>query len=309
MTQRRQRELSRSETDESIQNHGQHSPPERAPDESSPSSGDGDPGQSHSTDHIETPRGAGEQHLPSGYARPVNDKHVIDVGFEPSNTEAAVEASTEAAAYARRAAEGSSSHAEPQDSGIIPPERGVPAIPEASPMGRVGPDHEGTNTHQTSAPGDGDGSKKIRVTLGSAIQAEISQAILDGTIENFIDKVRGFIQSLFRLLETTDSGAEVLGNLVRRVREELQREIEVEEQAAGSSPGGGDATGLGSGPETGGAPGSQGSKVAGLDPAMLRLMWSLFKTPEFQQFTAKMIAQSLRGGLKQPLSSNQSSVQ
>lgn len=288
MIQRRQRELSHSETseaDESVQNQKQHSPPEPMPGESLPPSAD--PGQSHS---IETAGNTGEENSPSGYARPDDDKHAGNAGLEPSNSEVAAEAT----AYVPQAVERSSSHGARQDFGFTPLEGHVPITPA---IGQAGPDHHGTDTHQTGTPGDEDTSKKTRVTLGTAIQAQISQAILDGTIEDFIDKIRGFIQSLSRLLETTDSGAEILGNLVRRVREELEREIQIEAQATEDGAGGEDTTGLGSGPETGGTPGFRGSRAVGFDPAMFRLMWSLLKTPEFQQFTSKMIAQTLKGGL------------
>lgn len=282
--QRRHRGPSGSESDESVRSHGQYSPPECTPGKDfSPS---GDPGESRGA---ETSEKTVEETAIFGTDEPGGDKHAAPAGLEPSDAEITVEATT----FDRPPADGSAPHEQLENTDVAAREGKVPAVPGT---GQAGHDRGGTG-----APDEDGASKTPYVTLGMAIQAEISQAILDGTIEDFIDKTRGFIQSISRFLESTDAGAEVIGNLVRRVREELQREIEVEPQAVGGSAGEEGATGSGSVFGAGATPGFPGAKAAGFDPAILRLMWSLFKTSEFQQFTAKMIAQSLKAGLKQPL--------
>jgi hypothetical protein len=148
---------------------------------------------------------------------------------------------------------------------------------------------------QTPEGGPANSSPGTRLTFGVAIQSEVSRVILDGTAEHAVNSVRDFIQWILRLLQSTDAGAEVVLNLIRRVREELEKEITVDPQTPSGTDTGETSSGLALGTE----PGKPEVKAGILDPAMLRVMWSLFKTPEFQQFTAKVVAQSLKDAARQ----------
>ncbi|MDN5344335.1 MAG: hypothetical protein PWQ18_446 [Clostridia bacterium] len=144
---------------------------------------------------------------------------------------------------------------------------GGPAAAGANPPG------QGSSPGQSQFPGQGQ-----PLTLAAHSQALIREAVINGSVNHILGELRGWIEKIRTFLLYADTGIETTNNIVNVAKGTLEKEL-------GLSP---------ASPEAGAA-------SMQLPASSLQLIWNLFRTPEFQQFTGRMLAQVLKAGFTPPV--------
>ncbi|WP_258358496.1 hypothetical protein [Moorella sulfitireducens (nom. illeg.)] len=115
------------------------------------------------------------------------------------------------------------------------------------------------------------------LTLAAHSQALFREAILNGSVNQVLAELRVWIEKIRAFLMYADTGIETAGNIVNIAKGTLEKEL-------GLAP----------------AAGTAGTISMQLPASSLELVWNLIRTPEFQQFTGRMLAQVLKIGLNPP---------
>ncbi|WP_406676816.1 hypothetical protein [Moorella sp. ACPs] len=115
------------------------------------------------------------------------------------------------------------------------------------------------------------------LTLAAHSQALFREAILNGTVNQVLDELRVWIEKIRAFLLYADTGIETAGNIVNIAKGTLEKELGLSPAAATTGP-----------------------VTMQLPTSSLQLVWNLIRTPEFQQFTGRMLAQILKMGLTPP---------
>ncbi|WP_141304831.1 hypothetical protein [Moorella sp. E308F] len=115
------------------------------------------------------------------------------------------------------------------------------------------------------------------LTLAAHSQALFREAILNGTVNQLLDELRVWIEKIRAFLLYADTGIETTGNIVNIAKGTLEKEL-------GLTP----------------ATSTTSTTSMQLPASSLQLVWNLIRTPEFQQFTGRMLAQVLKMGLNPP---------
>lgn len=100
--------------------------------------------------------------------------------------------------------------------------------------------------------------------------ALLREAILNGSANNLCHNLHLWIEKARLFLNYADAGVETLNNIVNVTRDNLAR-----------------ATGAA-------APGEFGAESLAMPASSFKLFWDLIRTPEFQQFFGRMLAQMLQ---------------
>lgn len=108
------------------------------------------------------------------------------------------------------------------------------------------------------------------VTLAIYTQDLVREAIVSGSVNNLCNNLHLWIEKIRLFLNYADAGVETLNNIVNVTRENLAQ-----------------AAGLQLTPEVNKAP-------LTLPASSFKLFWDLIRTPEFQQFFGRMLAQLLQ---------------
>ncbi|KYH31967.1 hypothetical protein [Neomoorella mulderi] len=115
------------------------------------------------------------------------------------------------------------------------------------------------------------------LTLAAHTQALFREAILNGSVNQVLDELRIWIEKIRTFLLYADTGIETAGNIVNIAKGTLEKELGLSPAAATTGP-----------------------VSMQLPASSLQLVWNLIRTPEFQQFTGRMLAQVLKMGLNPP---------
>ncbi|WP_338833144.1 hypothetical protein MHLNE_20670 [Moorella humiferrea] len=115
------------------------------------------------------------------------------------------------------------------------------------------------------------------LTLAAHSQAFFREAILNGTVNQVLDELRVWIEKIRAFLMYADTGIETAGNIVNIAKGTLEKELGLASAASTAS-----------------------TTSMHIPASSLQLVWNLIRTPEFQQFTGRMLAQVLKMGLNPP---------
>lgn len=118
--------------------------------------------------------------------------------------------------------------------------------------------------------GDNPDNRGTSVTLAILTQGLVREAILSGSAHNLCNNLHLWIEKIRAFLNYADAGVETLSNIVNVARENLA--------------------------QTAGLPWTPEVKAASLalPASSFKLFWDLIRTPEFQQFFGRMLAQLLQ---------------
>ncbi|WP_218161168.1 hypothetical protein [Neomoorella thermoacetica] len=117
------------------------------------------------------------------------------------------------------------------------------------------------------------------LTLAARSQALFQEALLNGSIDQFLAQLQGWIERIRTFLSYADMGITTADNILNVTKSTLEAEMGI--KTAGDT----------------GAPAGMP-----LPASSLQLMWNLIQTPEFQTFTGRMLAQLLKMNLNPPIS-------
>ncbi|CEP67531.1 Uncharacterized [Moorella glycerini] len=124
------------------------------------------------------------------------------------------------------------------------------------------------------SPGQGQNQP---LTLAAHSQALFREAILNGSVNQVLAELRVWIEKIRTFLLYADTGIETAGNIVNIAKGTLEKELGLAPAASTAS-----------------------TTSMQLPASSLQLVWNLIRTPEFQQFTGRMLAQVLKMGLNPP---------
>ncbi|MGB9661100.1 MAG: hypothetical protein ACPL5F_03665 [Moorellaceae bacterium] len=128
---------------------------------------------------------------------------------------------------------------------------------------------QGVLEENNATAGDA-GSNRSSVTLAIYTQSLLREAILSGSANNLCRQLHLWIEKMRQFLHYADTGVETLNNIVDVARGNLAS-----------------TAGLQAAPE--------GHMASPAIPASsLKLFWELIRTPEFQQFFGRLVAQLLQ---------------
>ncbi|MGI9861728.1 hypothetical protein SDD30_10155 [Moorella naiadis] len=116
------------------------------------------------------------------------------------------------------------------------------------------------------------------VTLAARSQALFQEALLNGNIDQFLSLLQSWIEKLRNFLNYTEVGVTTANNILTVTKTTLQADLGVQPAAASGTPAG-----------------------MALPASSLQLMWNLIRTPEFQTFAGRMLAQALKMNLSPPV--------
>ncbi|MDN5361515.1 MAG: hypothetical protein PWP70_562 [Moorella sp. (in: firmicutes)] len=116
------------------------------------------------------------------------------------------------------------------------------------------------------------------VTLAARSQALFQEALLNGNIDQFLALLQSWIEKLRNFLNYTEVGVTTANNILTVTKTTLQADLGVQPAADSGTPAG-----------------------MTLPASSLQLMWNLIRTPEFQTFAGRMLAQALKMNLNPPV--------
>lgn len=112
------------------------------------------------------------------------------------------------------------------------------------------------------------------LTLAARSQALFQEALLNGSIDQFLAQLQGWIERIRSFLSYADMGITTADNILSVTKSTLEADM-------GIKPAGNTGTPAG----------------MPVPASSLQLMWNLIRTPEFQTFTGRMLAQILKMNL------------
>ncbi|MBC7324000.1 MAG: hypothetical protein H5T99_01640, partial [Moorella sp. (in: Bacteria)] len=113
------------------------------------------------------------------------------------------------------------------------------------------------------------------LTLAAHSQALFREAVLNGSVNHLLADLRVWIEKIRTFLLYADTGIETVDNIVSIAKSTLEKELGLAGTAPAATP-------------------------TQLPASSLQLMWNLMRTPEFQQFSGRMLAQMLKMSLTPP---------
>lgn len=116
------------------------------------------------------------------------------------------------------------------------------------------------------------------VTLAARSQALFQEALLNGSIDQFLALLQTWIEKFRNFLSYAEVGVTTVDNILNVTKTTLEADLGVKPAANAGNP-----TGM------------------GLPASSWQLMWNLIRTPEFQTFTGRMLAQALKMNLNPPI--------